>query len=62
LRQQTCPGRDEQISGGGIKISSPRQKIAMAASVPLTEDGWEPMETGTVVALKDGEIAAASYV
>ncbi len=41
--------------GGGIQISSPKQQIVMAASVALTEDGWEPMQAGSLVALKDGD-------
>ena len=56
LREQTCPGGGELVSGGGVKISSPRQKIAMVASVPLTDEGWEPMEAGTLVAMKEGRI------
>jgi predicted glutamine amidotransferase len=55
LLEQTCPSGEHQLSGG-VKIDSPRQKIAMAASVPLTDDGWEPMEAGLVVALKNGKI------
>ena len=55
LLEQTCPSGEHQLSGG-VTIDSPRQKIAMAASVPLTDDGWEPMEAGLVVALKNGEI------
>ena len=56
LSQQMCPGGGEAVSGGGVDISSPRQQIVMAASVPLTEGGWEPMQAGTLVALKDGEV------
>jgi len=60
LREQTCPGGDELIAGGGVKINSPKQTIAMAASVPLTECGWEPMEEGALVALKEGRIIATA--
>ncbi len=56
LREQTCPGGGEQVSGGGVKISSPRQKIAMVASVPLTDEGWEPLEAGTLIAMKEGGV------
>jgi glutamine amidotransferase len=60
LSQQTCSGGSEKISGGGVNIGSPRQPIVMAASVPLTDDGWEPMHAGSLVAMKDGEISMVS--
>ncbi len=60
LRQHYCPGGAEKISGGGIDIGSPKQQIVMAASVPLTDDDWEPMQVGSLVALKDGEIVMLS--
>lgn len=60
LRQQYCPGGAEKISGGGLDIGSPKQQIVMAASVPLTDHDWEPMQAGSLVALKDGEIRMVS--
>jgi len=60
LGRQSCPGGAEKISGGGIDISSPKQQIVVAASVPLTDDDWEPMHAGSLVALKDGEISMVS--
>jgi len=60
LNRQECPGGSEKVRGAGVKISSPEQQIVMAASVPLTESGWEPMSAGSLVALKDGEIVVAS--
>jgi len=58
LHQQTCPERDTRISGGGISIHSHRQTIAMAASVPITTDHWEPLDEGTVIAMREGEVVA----
>jgi len=60
LSQQICPGGGETVSGGGVDISSPKQQIVIAASVPLTEDGWEPVQVGTLLALKDGEVILPS--
>ncbi len=60
LRQQSCPRGAEKTSGGGVDIGSPKQQIVMAASVPLTDDDWEPMQAGSLVALKDGEISMVS--
>lgn len=56
LHRQRARDNIESVSGGGVEIDSPPQRIVMAASVPLTEDGWEPLPRGTVLALKDGEI------
>ena len=58
LHQQTCPECDGPIRGGGISIDSERQKIAMVASVPITEDHWEPLDGGTVIAMRNGEVVA----
>ena len=58
LRQQMCEGDGEHVCGGGIRISSPMQQVAMAASVPLTDSGWEPLDAGTILVIKDGEVIA----
>ncbi len=58
MSQQACPGGAEKISGGGVDIRSPEQQIAIAASVPLTRSGWEPMPAGSLIALKNGAVAA----
>jgi glutamine amidotransferase len=56
LSQQRCSDATENVLGGGVKIDSPNQQVVIAASVPLTGVGWEPMRSGSLVALKDGEI------
>ena len=44
----------------GLDISWPvtRASGVMVASVPLSDSGWDPLEEGTVVALRDGEEVA----
>ena len=56
MTRRTCLSDDEVISGGGVEICSAKQKIAIAASVPLTEEGWEPLPTGTLAVMKDGDL------
>jgi len=56
LSEQTCPDGSEKVWGGGVKITSPQQKIIMAASVPLTEEHWEPMQADSLVAIRNGEV------
>jgi predicted glutamine amidotransferase len=60
LRQQSCPGGAEKVSGDSVDIGPPKQQIIMAASIPLTDDEWEPMHAGSLVALKNGEISMVS--
>lgn len=56
IHQQRARDDIESVSGGGIQVESPPQRIVMVASVPLTDDDWVPMSTGELVALRDGEI------
>ena len=55
LRQQRARDNIESVGGGGVEIDSPPQRIVMAASVPLTNDDWEPLPAGTLLALRNGE-------
>jgi glutamine amidotransferase len=52
------PGDD--VEGGGVSVSSEHddQAIAMLASVPLTDDDWEPLGEGTLLALRSGQIVS----
>jgi len=56
IRRQRVRDNIESVSGGGVEIDSPPQRIVMVASVPLTEDGWDPLPSGTLVAMRDGEV------
>ncbi|MCP5203383.1 MAG: class II glutamine amidotransferase [Pseudomonadales bacterium] len=48
------------LSARGLHVDSAGADIAMTAlaSVPLTEDSWEPLPEGTVVALRQGREVA----
>ena len=58
LHRQTASDNIEAVSGGGggVEIDSPPQQIVMAASVPLAEDGWEPLPGGALLALRNGDV------
>ncbi len=47
LREITCPG---------LKVELPDNQNVLLASVPLDDKGWEALQDGTVLALKDGEV------
>ena len=46
-KQLTCPGLD---------VRGLDKQTVLLASVPLDENGWQPLDEGTVLALKDGEV------
>jgi len=61
LSTLSLPGAD--LSARGLHVDSAGADIAMTAvaSVPITEDGWEPLPEGTLVALCQGrEVARLS--
>ncbi|WP_255849684.1 class II glutamine amidotransferase [Stutzerimonas kunmingensis] len=41
----------------GVELGE--QRVTFLASVPLTDEGWSPMAEGEIVALRNGEVAAA---
>jgi len=44
----------------GLQVEAPQAEteIIFVASVPLTEEGWQPLPEGTVMALRGGRLAA----
>ena len=51
----TCPMQNE-ISCPGLDIELRDQQTVLLASVPLDEQGWEPLDEGAIVAVNDGQI------
>ncbi|NNG04838.1 MAG: class II glutamine amidotransferase [Inquilinus sp.] len=54
-----CAGEQTPLAGEGIAIASPRQQVALVASVPLTDEAWRPLAPGELIALSAGRVAAA---
>jgi predicted glutamine amidotransferase len=51
--------REDLFSGtSGVSVISPNQHVVLVASVPLTEEAWEPFQEGEVIAISKGEIVA----
>jgi len=46
----------EEVTCPGLRVELPDRQTVMLASVPLDDQGWEVLEEGTVVALKNGEV------
>jgi len=51
----TCTNQKE-VSCPGLKIGLPDHQTVLLASVPLDDQGWEGLEEGAVLALKEGEV------
>ncbi|QRF65826.1 class II glutamine amidotransferase [Ponticoccus alexandrii] len=52
----------QRWDAAGASISEVSGPLHLIASVPLDSEGWEPLERGTVLALKDGVIEARRIV
>ena len=53
----TCTFQDEVVCSG-LKVDLPDHQTILLASVPLDDHGWEELEQGCILALKDGEVVA----
>jgi len=58
LLVRSCEEQAIDLSESGILMSPVAQGMALIASVPLTEESWEPLAEGEVVALRDGQVCA----
>lgn len=50
-----CASR-EDITCPGLKVSRAARDTVLLASVPLQQQGWEPLPEGTVLAVKGGKV------
>ncbi len=46
----------EEVTCPGLKVELPDHHAVLLASVPLDDQGWEALDEGTVLALKDGKV------
>ena len=46
------------VSGGGVSVTSDNQTVTLFASVPLTDEDWQPLAKNTILAVFHGEIVA----
>jgi glutamine amidotransferase len=51
----TCTFQEE-ITSPGLKVELQDHQTILLASVPLDDQGWEALQEGTVLALKNGEV------
>ena len=53
---RSCEVTPGPIEIPGLAITSETQRVVLAASVPLTGEGWTPLAEGEVVAVRKGEV------
>jgi glutamine amidotransferase len=58
LLARSCDEQAVDLSESGIMMAPIAQELALVASVPLTDEPWEPIDEGEVIALKDGLVWA----
>ncbi len=59
LLQRYCWRSTPELEDAGVNLTSIRQDVALVASVPLTDERWEPLGEGDLIALRDGLCFAA---
>jgi glutamine amidotransferase len=58
ILNRRCRAPQETVSGGGVSVTSDIQAVTLFASVPLTDEDWQPLPKNTILALSQGEIVA----
>ncbi len=48
----------DAFSARGLSIDAMEQDITLFASLPLTDEAWEPLTEGEVIAVREGHIVA----
>ena len=60
LLVHSCNEQAVDLTQSGVILAPLAQELVLVASVPLTDEPWEPMQEGEVVALKNGMVWARS--
>ena len=58
LQRRCAPDAPRPADAGGVAIADGDQTVLLFASVPLTDEAWQPLAEGALVAVRDGEILA----
>lgn len=60
LLQRVCEEPVCPDLGPGLDIDHPLQRVVLLASVPLTDEGWIPLDEGEVVVAQGGRLVRSS--
>lgn len=56
---RTCRNDEGALETDGITIGAGGQSVALFASVPLTDEAWQPLDEGEVVVVEQGSLCRA---
>lgn len=60
ILRRSCPGDEaERITGAGIDFTHSALHVVLVASVPLTDESWQPLERGCTLAITRGQVIEA---
>ena len=51
-----CASESDHFAVDGLTLEAGEQEVALIASVPLTDEPWQPLAEGEVVALRNGQV------
>lgn len=54
ILMRECPAEADVVHGPGVRIDAGKQSVVLVASRPLSEEPWQPLAEGTVLALSEG--------
>jgi predicted glutamine amidotransferase len=54
--ERSCQEAVPDLSGSGVMLQDATQALTLVASVPLTEEAWQPMHEGEILAIAGGRI------
>ena len=57
ILERQCMEGVTELNNSGVRLSSAQQKLVLVASVPLTDEAWQPMAEGEVLVLVKGMVA-----
>ena len=58
LQRRCAPDAPRPADAGGVAVADGDQTVLLFASVQLTEEAWQPLAEGELVAVRDGEVLA----
>lgn len=56
-----CPGELDVVSGHGLRIDAGRQSVVLVASLPLSDERWQPVPEGTVLVVSEGLVLGSLH-
>jgi predicted glutamine amidotransferase len=56
--EKSCGPQEAAVAAAGVSIRTDHQHVTLVASVSLTDEAWQPLDEGEVIAVRCGEPTA----